>query len=73
MHDVTSHLVERVFPEVPIRQYVLSPPSELVGLLAAREDVLAAMARVFVQSILRGQGARLGRAVPAARGLVGRD
>jgi hypothetical protein len=63
MHDVTSHLMERVFPEVPIRQYVLSPPSELVGLLAAREDVLAAMARVFVQSIFRGQGARLGRAV----------
>ena len=31
-------------------------------LLAAREDVLAAMARVFVQSIFRGQGARLGRA-----------
>jgi hypothetical protein len=36
-----AHLLERVSPEVPIRQYVLSPPSELVGLLAAREEVLA--------------------------------
>ena len=53
----------RVFPEVPIRQYVLSPPSELVGLLAAREDTLAAMARVFVQAIFRGQRARLGASV----------
>jgi hypothetical protein len=53
MHDVRSHLMERVFPEVRIRQYVLSPPSELVGLLAAREDVLAAMARLFVQAIFR--------------------
>ena len=34
MLDVSAHLTERVFPEVPIRQYVLSPPSELVGLLA---------------------------------------
>jgi hypothetical protein len=52
--------MERVFPEVPIREYVLSPPSELVGLLAAREEVLAAMARVFVQAIFRGQRERLG-------------
>jgi len=50
---------DHLFPEVPIRQYVLSPPSELVGLLAAREDMLAAMARVFVQAIFRGQRARL--------------
>ena len=60
MHDVATHFVERVFPEVPIRQYVLSPPSELVGLLAARADALAAMARVFVEAIFRGQRARLG-------------
>jgi hypothetical protein len=63
MLDVSAHLTERVFPEVPIWQYVLSPPSELVGLLAAREDVLAAMARVFVQAIFRGQRERLGSSV----------
>ncbi len=60
MHDVASHFVERVLPEVPIRPYVLSPPSELVGLLAARADALAALARVFAAAILRGQQARLG-------------
>ena len=57
MLDVSAHLTERVFPEVPIRQYVLSPPSELVGLLAAREDVLAAMTT--------GGGCR-GRRIPRA-------
>jgi hypothetical protein len=51
------HLMERASPEVPIQPYVLSPPSELVGTLAAREDVLAAMARVFVQSVFRRSGA----------------
>lgn len=50
---------DHLFPEVPIRQSVFSPPSELVGLLAAREDMLAAMARVFVQAIFRGQRTRL--------------
>jgi len=34
-----------------------------VGLLAAREGVLAAMARVFVQAIFRGQRERLGSSV----------
>jgi hypothetical protein len=63
MHDVSEHLMERVFPEVPIRHYVLSPPSELVGLLAARENTWAAMARVFVHAIFRGQRARLGASV----------
>ena len=28
MHDTAHHLVERVLPDVPIRQYVLSPPSD---------------------------------------------
>ena len=60
MLDVATHFVERVFPEVPIRQYVLSPPSELVGLLAARADTLAAMARVFVEAIFHAQRARFG-------------
>ena len=34
--DVARHLVERVLPHVAVRQYVLSPPAELVGILAAR-------------------------------------
>lgn len=39
MHDLSQHLLELAFPQVPIRQSVISPPSERVGLLAAREDV----------------------------------
>ncbi len=40
-----------------------STATEPVGLLAAREDMLAAMACVFVQSSFRGQRARLRNAV----------
>ncbi len=36
MHDIAHHLVERVLPDVGLPQYVLSPPTELVGLLTAR-------------------------------------
>jgi hypothetical protein len=59
VHEVATQFVELVFPEVPIRQYVLSPPAELVGVLAARADALV-LARVFVEVIFRGKQARLG-------------
>jgi hypothetical protein len=58
-HDVAEHLVERVLPDVPIRQYVLSPPSELVGLLAARPEALSALNRLFTAAIFDGIRARL--------------
>ena len=34
-----------------LRQYVLSPPSELVGLLAARGETLSTLGRVFVRCV----------------------
>jgi hypothetical protein len=45
--DLARHLVERVLPHVAVRQYVLSPPAELVGLLAARPKVMSALIRIF--------------------------
>jgi hypothetical protein len=48
MHDTAHHLVKRVLPDVPIRQYVLSPPSEMVGLLAARGEAVSALGRVLL-------------------------
>ncbi len=60
VHDTAHHLVERVLPDVPIRQYVLSPPSEMVGLLAAREEAVSALGRVFVESIFAGIQSRAG-------------
>jgi hypothetical protein len=56
---VAHHLVERVLPDVPIRQYVLSPPSELVGLLAARAEALSALSRIFTEAIFKSIERRL--------------
>lgn len=53
MEELTSHLVDHVLPEVPIRQYVLSPPFELVGLLACRTEVLAKLVQIFVRTLAR--------------------
>ncbi len=60
MHDVSHHLVERVLPDVGIRQYVLSPPSEVVGLLAARGKVLSALSRILVNEVFGGIRRRIG-------------
>ncbi len=45
-----------------MRQYVLSPPAELVGLLAARSDALSALVRCFVGAIFAGIRRRLASA-----------
>ena len=60
MHDLSHHLVERVLPDVPLRQYVLSPPAELVGLLGARSEVLSAMSRIFVRCVFDAIRRRVG-------------
>ncbi len=62
MHDTVEHMVKRVLPDVPIRQYVLSPPSLLVGLLAARADAWSALSRIFVEAVSAGIGERSLRA-----------
>jgi hypothetical protein len=51
MANTAAHLVDRVLPDVPVRQYVLSLPFELRALAAFKPEVLRAMARLFVESI----------------------
>ncbi len=51
MANVAAHLVDRVLPDVPVRQYVLTLPYELRKLVAFKADVLTAMARIFVESV----------------------
>ena len=51
MQGTAAHLVDRVLPDVPLRQWVLSPPFELLGLLAARGAVLSKMAQFFVRTV----------------------
>jgi hypothetical protein len=55
MHDRAAHLMANVFPDAPVRQWVLSPPSELVPLLAVRPKVLS----TFVQSFVDGVSAEM--------------
>ena len=57
--------VDRVLPDVPVRQYVLSLPYELRRLAAFKADVLTALGRIFVEADLR----ELPRARQARRGI----
>jgi putative transposase/transposase-like zinc-binding protein len=63
MANTAAHLVDRVLPAVPVRQWVLSLPWELRALAAFKADVLSALARIFVGAIFarhqawaKGQG-----------------
>jgi len=47
MNEEGADLVDRIFPDVPYRQWVLSLPWELRGLCARRADVLTAVARLL--------------------------
>jgi len=53
MAGSAAHLVDRVLPTTPLRQYVLAFPYELSGLAAIRPEVLAALSRIFWESLLR--------------------
>lgn len=46
MIDAECALVDRVFPEVPVRQWVLSVPFELSLLLARNPSALSAVGRL---------------------------
>ncbi len=48
MANTAAHLVDRVLPAVPVRQWVLSLPFELRALAAFRADVLSALGRLLV-------------------------
>jgi hypothetical protein len=51
MAGSAAHLVDRVLPSAPVRQYVLAFPYELSGLAATRPEVLAALSRIFWESL----------------------
>ena len=51
MCNSAAHLVDRVTPQVPVRQWVLSLPFELRRLVAFRADVLTAVARIFYETV----------------------
>ena len=51
MANTAAFLVDRVLPDVPVRQYVLTLPYDLRKLVAFKADVLTAIARIFVESV----------------------
>ena len=60
MANTAAHLVDRVLPDVPVRQFVLSLPYELRLLAAFKPDVLSAIARIFVEAVFASYRARAG-------------
>ena len=53
MAATAMHIVDRVLPAVPVRQWVLSVPYELRPLLAANPAVLTLTSRVFFEELRR--------------------
>ena len=51
MCSTAAHLTDRVFPDVPIRQWVLSVPFELRLLLAKNAAAPSAVGRIFVRAL----------------------
>jgi hypothetical protein len=51
MADTAAHLVDRVFPEVPVRQYVLSLPFALRYRFAFDQKLCSQVLRIFVQTV----------------------
>ena len=53
MCNEAVQLVDRVLPNVPVRQWVLSLPFELRGPAAMKPGVVGAMDRIFAEEIAR--------------------
>ncbi len=61
MANTGAAIVDRVLPDVPVRQYVLSLPFELRRLAAFKADVLTALGRIVVEAIFASYRARAKR------------
>ena len=53
MSDTAAHLVDRVFPRVPVRQWVLSLPRPMRYVLARDAKLLSRALKIFVSEIVR--------------------
>jgi hypothetical protein len=66
MANTGAHLVDRVVPDLPLRQFVLTLPHELRMLAAFKPDVLTALSRIFVKVVFASFRKRAAR-----EGIVG--
>jgi hypothetical protein len=60
MSDTAAHLVDRVFPEVPVRQWVLSVPYALRYRLAYDSSLVRDVLQIFVRTIFASIRRRAG-------------
>jgi hypothetical protein len=73
MNEQAAHLVDRVLPHVPYRQWVLTLPGELARVVAFDADLATAVFGVFADELSRWQRERandLGIADPQAGNLL---
>jgi hypothetical protein len=63
MAETAAHLVDHVFPEVPVRQWVLSVPFSLRYRLAYDSSLVRDVAMIFVRTIFSSVRRRAGIAV----------
>jgi len=63
MADTAAHLVDRVFPEVPIRQWVLSLPFAVRYRLAYDARLVTDVLHIFVQAVFGSLRRRAGFAI----------
>jgi len=68
MADTAAHLVDRVLPEAPVRQWVLSLPFALRYRLAYDAALTTAVLRVFVRTAFASLRRRAKRQWGIARG-----
>ena len=70
MAQTAAHLVDHVIPPVPVRQWVISVPKRLRGMLADRPAAVATLTKIFLDEIERllcaAAGATSGAATPAS-------
>jgi len=64
MADTAAHLVDRVFPEVPVRQWVLSLPFALRYRLAYDSSLVRDVLQIFVRTVFASIRRRAG--IPAS-------
>jgi hypothetical protein len=53
MAQTAAHLADHVIPTVPVRQWVISVPKRLRGMLADRPKAVAALTKIFLDEIER--------------------
>jgi hypothetical protein len=71
MANTAAHLVDRVLPEAPVRQYVLSLPFPLRYRLAFDAELCNEVLRIFIQAIFSSLRRRARRKLPMRKAYCG--